>query len=306
MKILVSGSSGLVGTALLPALERAGHEPIRLVRREPGAGEAAVRWDPPNRQIDAASLEGLNGAIHLAGEGIAERRWTDAQKDRILRSRVEGTTLLSRSLAQLQAPPLVMVSGSAIGAYGDRGDERLTESSPPGAGFVADVVTRWEQATEAAAEAGIRVAHARTGVVLSARGGALAEQLPFFRLGLGGRIGSGRQWISWISIDDEVDALVWLLENDVKGAVNLTAPNPVTNREFTKTLGAVLGRPTVLPIPKPILWARLGRELTQALLYASQRVEPDVLTSHGFSFRHADLETALRSVLDRPSRKEAP
>jgi uncharacterized protein (TIGR01777 family) len=304
MLILVTGSSGLVGTAVVDALTAAGHESIVLVRRAPHASEAAVQWDPAAGTIDATGLEGVEGVVHLAGEGIAERRWTDAQKSRILRSRTDGTTLLATTLAGLSTPPSVLVSGSAIGAYGDRGDERLTETSTRGDDFLADVVRQWESATAPAIEAGIRVVHARSGIVLSAAGGALAEQLPFFRLGIGGRVGSGRQWMSWISIMDEARALVWLLDHDVGGPVNLVAPGAVTNREFTTTLGSVLRRPTLLPIPKPILWARLGRELTAALLYASARVDPKVLTDAGFTFTHADLEPALRCILDRPIRKD--
>lgn len=306
MKILVTGASGLIGTALVAELESAGHEPIRLVRRDPLPGEAEVRWDPAAGEIDAPSLEGLDGVVHLAGEGIAERRWTEKQKQRILDSRVQGTSLLSGALASLDRPPAVLVSGSAIGAYGDRGDEVLTEDATRGDDFLSDVVRQWEAATAAASAAGLRVAHARTGIVLSAEGGALAAQLPFFRLGLGGRIGSGRQWMSWISITDQVAALLWLLEHDLSGPVNLTAPVPVTNRVFTETLGSVLRRPTLIPLPKPALWVRLGRELTDALLYSSARVEPAALLASGFAFTHPDLEPALRAVLDRPNPKETP
>jgi uncharacterized protein (TIGR01777 family) len=250
--------------------------------------------------MDDDALDGVDAVVHLAGEGIAERRWSDEQKARILESRVASTTLLADRIAGSAAPPGIFISGSAIGFYGDRGDERLTETSDAGDGFLADVVRSWEESTAAVDASRTRVVHIRTGIVLSGEGGALAPQLPFFKLGLGGRIGSGRQWWSWISIDDMVGALIWLLTNDVHGSVNLTAPNPVTNGEFTKVLGRVLGRPTLIPIPKPALWLRLGRELTQELLYASQRVEPSVLSDHGYQFRHPDLEEALRAALGRP------
>lgn len=261
-----------------------------------------MSWDPAagtldDETVDGISLNNIDAVIHLAGEGIAEKRWSPEQKARILNSRVRGTTLLAERIAATDTPPSVFISGSAIGFYGDRGDEVLSESSSAGRGFLAEVVGAWERAATPAASAATRVAHTRTGIVLSGAGGALAPQLPFFRLGLGGRIGSGRQWWSWISIDDVVGAMIWLLTNEVSGAVNLTAPNAVTNREFTKTLGRVLRRPTLLPIPKPALWLRLGRELTQDLLYASQRVEPSVLTNRGYEFRHPELEGALRSQL---------
>lgn len=300
MRVLVSGSTGLIGEALVTALAAAGHEPVRLVRRTRPDDLPAVRWDPRAGTMDDNALVGIDAVVHLAGEGIAERRWTDQQKARILDSRVAGTTLLAERIAAATTPPSVFLSGSAIGFYGDRADEVLSESSDTGNGFLAEVVRAWEDATSPVTNPPTRVAHIRTGVVLSGDGGALAAQLPFFKLGIGGRIGSGRQWWSWISIDDMVGALVWLLTNDVAGPVNLTAPNPVTNAEFTKVLGRVLNRPTLLPIPKPALWARLGRELTAELLYASQRVEPTVLSDRGYEFRHLHLEDGLRAALRRP------
>ena len=301
MRILVTGSSGLVGSALVAALEADGVEVVRLLRRTPTLGERAVRWQPAEGSIDTEGLEGLDGVVHLAGEGIAERRWSAAQKARIRNSRVDGTTLLARTLARLDQPPPVLVSASAIGFYGDGGEDLLTEHTSGGHDFLADVVRAWEDAARPAAEAGIRVVHPRTGIVLSADGGALGTQLLPFRLGLGGRIGDGRQWMSWISIDDEVGALRWLLERELEGPVNLTSPNPVRNTDYTAALGRVLGRPTFLPTPKAALWVRLGRELTESLLYVSQRVVPTKLTSSGFSFRHPELEPALRAVLDEPA-----
>ena len=301
MRVLVSGSTGLVGSAVAAALPDHGHEPVRLIRHNRPDDLPAVRWDPGTGSIDGNALDGIEAVIHLAGEGIAERRWTPEQKARILDSRVGGTTLLAERIAAASNPPAVFLSGSAIGFYGERGDAELTESSEAGDGFLAEVVGAWERATAVVPRPPTRVVHLRTGIVLSGSGGALAPQLPFFRLGLGGRIGSGRQWWSWISIDDMVGALMWLLDNDVRGPVNLTGPNPVTNATFTKTLGQVLRRPTLIPIPKPALWARLGRELTAELLYTSQRVTPSMLLDHGYEFVHPDLEGALRAVLDRPA-----
>lgn len=299
MRVLVTGSHGLIGTALTERLEAEGHQVTRLVRGEAGPGRVA--WDPAGGTIDSAGLEGHDAVVHLAGEGIGDHRWTDAHKARILDSRRTGTTLLAEALAGLSARPSVLVSGSAVGYYGDRGDEELTEQSGPGSGFLADVVRAWEDSTAAASEAGIRVVHLRTGLVMSAKGGALAETLPIFKAGLGGRLGSGRQWWSWISIDDEVGAIVHALTNSpVVGPVNLTGPAPVTNAEFTKTLGRVLGRPAALVVPKAALAIRFGREMTEEMLLASQRALPVRLTETGYPFTHRTLEAALRAVLHRP------
>ena len=299
MRLAVTGSTGLIGRALMERLGADGHRTVRLLRSAgaPDPGGTAVHWDPAADQIDGQALEGLDAVVHLAGEPIAARRWSPAQKRRIADSRTRGTALLAGALARLDAPPSVLVSASAIGYYGDRGDERLDESSSGGRDFLADVCRDWEAAAGPARDAGIRVAHPRTGVVLSRSGGALAEMLPFFRLGLGGRIGSGRQWVSWITLHDEVEALVWLLTSDVEGPVNLTAPEPVTNRELTAALGRALRRPTLMPTPKPALWARAGRELTEALLYSSARVEPALLLRRGFRFAHPEIATGLEAVL---------
>ncbi len=299
MQVAVTGASGLIGTVLCTALRTAGHDVIRVARGDASAADT-IGWDPVAGTIDAGGLEGIDGVVHLAGEGIAAKRWTDEQKRVILESRTEGTSLLATTLAGLDRPPKVLVSGSAIGIYGDRGDERLSETSAPGTGFLADVCIQWEAATTRAVEAGIRVALARTGLVLSTDGGALQRMVPLFRLGLGGRLGSGRQWWSWISIDDEVGALMWLLENEVSGAVNLTAPSPATNARFTDTLGTVLGRPTWLPVPRFGPKLVLGPELADELLFTSARVEPQVLLDAGYRYRHPDLEPALRAVLGRP------
>jgi uncharacterized protein (TIGR01777 family) len=301
MRIAVTGSSGLIGTALCAHLAGDGHEVVRLVRSDGKPG--TVRWDIDAGTIDAAGLEGLDGVVHLAGEGIASGRFTDEHKRQVLESRSKGTGLLARTLAGLDAPPPVLLSGSAIGYYGDRGDEVLTETSAPGDGFLPEVCTAWEAATAPAEEAGIRVVHLRTGVVLSPDGGALGKQLLPFKLGLGGKAGKGDQWFPWITLTDEVRAIRFLLDADVRGPVDLTAPNPVTNVEFVRTLGAVLGRPTIIPIPGFVrkLPAGVG-PLVDNLLFASLRVLPGVLTDAGFAWRHETLEPALRDLLSRPSR----
>ena len=303
MRVAVTGSTGLIGRSVVERLEAAGHQVVPVVRGgstrsggEPGRSPS-VRWDPQTGEIDSAALEGLDGVVHLAGEPIAARRWSSDQKQRIADSRVRGTSVLAEALARLAAPPGVLVSASAIGYYGSRGDETLDESSSGGRDFLADVCQDWEAAADPARSAGIRVVHPRTGVVLSRTGGALAEMLPFFRLGIGGRIGDGSQWVSWITLHDEVEALLWLLTADVEGPVNLVAPEPVTNRQLTAALGRALRRPTLLPTPKPALWAKLGRELSEALLYSSARVTPAVLQDNGFAFQHPDIATGLAAVL---------
>lgn len=300
MRIAVTGSSGLIGSALCASLAGDGHDVVRVVRS--GAGADTVRWDIDAGTIEAAGLESLDAVVHLAGEGIAAGRWTDEHKRRVLESRSKGTALLSRTLAGLDAPPPVLLSGSAIGYYGDRGDEELTETSPPGTGFLPEVCTAWEAATEPAEAAGIRVVHLRTGVVLSPDGGALGKQLLPFKLGLGGKAGRGDQWLPWITLDDHVRAMRFLIESDVRGPADLTAPNPVTNVEFARTLGAVLGRPTILPIPGFVKKLPLGiGPLADNLLFASQRVLPAVLQAAGFTWNHEHLEDALRALLAKPA-----
>lgn len=299
MDIAITGSTGLIGEALRASLVADGHRVVRVVRRT-ATGADEITWDPAGGHLDPSDLVGLDAVVHLAGEGIAEKRWTDAQKDRILTSRTAGTGLVARALADAGADgPKVLVSGSAIGWYGDRGDEVLTEDSAPGTGFLADVCRRWEAAADPARDAGVRVAHARTGIVLDPDGGVLAKQLPLFRLGLGGRIGSGRQYMSWIAIEDEVAALRFLLEHDVEGAVNLTAPSPVTNREFTEALGGALHRPAVVPVPGFGPKVLFGGELVDELLLASQRVQPARLVDAGFTFAQPELRPALDALLAR-------
>lgn len=297
MDIAVTGSTGLIGRELVDALRDAGHKVLPVVR--PGSANAVgetIRWSPTEGQIEASAFEGLDAVVHLAGEPIGDKRWTDAQKRRILTSRVEGTTLLSETLAGLRKPPGLLLSGSAIGYYGDTGDRETDETGPAGDDFPASVCIQWEASTEAAGSAGITVTHVRTGVVLSTRGGALAKQLTPFKLGLGGKVGSGRQYLSWIHIDDEVSALVHLLGARIEGPVNLTAPTPVSNARFTKTLGSVLHRPTtVIPMAGPRLL--FGRELADSLLLTSQRVVPKALEDSGFEFTHPDLQGALEDLV---------
>jgi uncharacterized protein (TIGR01777 family) len=295
MDIAITGSSGLIGTALARALEARGDRVVRVVRRAAGANE--VQWDIDAGTIDAAGLEGIDGVVHLAGEGIGEKKWTPEQKRKVKESRTKGTALLCNALAGLADKPSVLVSGSAIGYYGNRGDEVLLESSMPGNDFLSEVVTAWEDAADPAREAGIRVAHIRTGIVLSTEGGALKEQLPFFKLGIGGRFGDGSQYWSWVSITDQVNAILHILDTDISGPVNVTAPNPTTNAEFTTTLGQALRRPTLLPTPRFAVNLRLGAELAEALLFTSARVLPDVLQKSGFTFTHETLSEALEDIL---------
>ena len=297
MRVLISGSTGLIGTSLVAALKSTAHTPVRLLRSQNPDDTESVLWNPASGEFPDEALENIDAVVHLAGASIAERRWSDDQKARILDSRTTTTALLADAIAASENPPEVFLSGSAIGFYGDRGDEELNEISSGGDGFLANVVRAWEQAASPARDS-TRLAYLRTGVVLSADGGALEAQLPFFRLGIGGRIGNGRQWLSWISIQDMVYAIIWLLENEVSGPVNMTAPNPVTNAEFTKTLGQVLRRPTILPTPKFMMWAALGRELTEQLLYAGQKVEPSALLTSGYKFRQPKLAQALQSILN--------
>ncbi len=299
MKVLLSGSSGLVGSALVPFLTGGGHEVVRLVRSEPGRETSEVRWDPEAGEINKAGLEGVDAAVHLAGESIAAGRWTAARKARILESRVKGTQLLAESLAGLEAPPKALVSASAVGYYGDRGEEALTEDSGSGSAFLSEVCRQWEAATEPAARAGIRVVNLRFGVILASAGGALPRLLTPFRLGVGGRLGSGKQFMSWIALDDVVGAILHALTTEtIQGPVNAVAPQSVTNREFTKTLGRILGRPTLFPMPACAARLAFG-EMADELLLASQRVEPAKLLASGYRFRFPDLESALRHLLGR-------
>ncbi|MBV8985179.1 MAG: TIGR01777 family oxidoreductase [Acidimicrobiia bacterium] len=300
MKVVVTGSSGLIGSALVEALQARGDTVTTLVRRAPKTGEA--RWDPDGGQIDRDALEGQDAVVHLAGVGIGDHRWTDEHKRAVLDSRVKGTRLLSTALADLSDKPKVMASASAMGYYGLRGDEVLTEDSPPGTGFLAEICAQWEAATKPAEDAGVRVAHLRSGLVLSTEGGAFKPMLLPFKLGLGGRIGDGRQWWSWITIDDEVGAILHALDNDtLSGAIDVTAPNPVTNEQFTRTLNHVLRRPTLLPTPTFALKAMFGSEAVNEMFLGGQRVLPAKLQASGYTFRHPELEGALRHLLHKGS-----
>ncbi|MDG2027338.1 MAG: TIGR01777 family oxidoreductase [Acidimicrobiales bacterium] len=300
MRVLVSGSTGLIGSAVIPALVAANHEPIRLVRKRVPDDVPVRFWDPSEHSIADDALDGIDAIIHLAGAGIADRRWTERQKARIYDSRVVGTNLLADAIARSDSPPAVFLSGSAIGAYGDRGDEVLTEESRPGSGFLADLVNAWEAAA-VVEDPPTRTVTFRTGIVLSSDGGVLGKLLPIFRMGAGGPMGRGRHWMSWISIDDMVGALLWLLDDsEMRGPVNMAAPSPATNLDLSKTLARVLRRPAVMAVPPMALWAVLGRELTREMLFASQRILPERLLEDGFEFGQPDLELALREILDRP------
>jgi len=299
MKILIGGSHGLVGTALIKSLETDGHEIFRLVRRAP-TSKTEVEWSPDRYSIALARIEGFDAVVNLAGESIAEGRWTDDKKRRIRESRVKGTKLLGDALANLTVSPKTFVCASAIGYYGNPGDELLTETSAPGDDFLAKVCAEWEGATALATEKGIRVVNARFGVILDTNGGALKKMLPPFRMGVGGKIGSGKQWMSWIALADVVGGIQFALANDsIKGPVNLVAPSPVTNAEFTKTLGKVLSRPTIFPMSAFAIKLLFG-EMGEALLLGVQRVAPERLVAEGYEFRYPQLEQALAHILGKP------
>ncbi len=296
MRVAITGSSGLIGTALRQRLEADGHVVVAVRRGAPRAGEIA--WDPEAGRLDPADLAGLDAIVHLAGEGIGDRRWTPEHKRRVVDSRIKGTKLLSEALAACDERPAVLLSGSAVGYYGqDRGDEAVTESSGPGADFLAQLCVDWEAATAPAAAAGIRVAHLRTGIVLDRTGGVLPRMVLPIRLGVGGKLGRGDQWISWITLADHVAATRFLLDHDVHGPVNLTAPEPVTNAQLTKAIGRRLHRPTFLAVPAFALRLAFGAERADNLLFASQRALPEVLQDRGFTFEHPLVDPALEAVL---------
>lgn len=295
MQVLISGASGMVGKILQSVLVQEDRQVRRLTRHKEEGDD--IPWDPAAGKLDASALEGVDAVVHLAGENISSHRWTAAQKARIRDSRVRGTQLVSEAIARLERKPQVLVCASAIGYYGDRGDEILDETSPPGSGFLPDVCRAWEAATAPAAQAGIRVVNLRFGVILSPTGGALAKMLPPFRIGAGGRLGSGRQYMSWITLDDVVDVISYVLTTEkVAGPVNVVSPTPVTNAEFTQTLGRVLGRPTIFPVPAFAARLAFG-EMADALLLASTRVMPRALEAAGYEFHFAGLEHALRHLL---------
>jgi hypothetical protein len=295
--VAITGASGLIGSALSNSLQADGHRVLRFQRGGVTSGDA-IGWDPDAGRIDAPALEGIDAIVHLAGEGIAEHKWSDEQKRRIKESRTRGTAVLAAAVASRERKPRVFVSGSAVGYYGDRGDELLTEQSAPGSDFLAGVCVAWEAETAPAAEAGVRTVLTRTGIVLDAHGGALKNMLLPFKLGVGGKQGSGQQWMSWITLADEVGAIRHAIDNEaVRGPVNLVAPNPVTNAEFASTLGQVLHRPTFLPTPMLPLKIRFGAELVNALLLAGQRAQPAQLLATGYEFTFSSLDDALRAVV---------
>lgn len=293
MKVVVGGASGLIGSALVPSLRDRGHDVVRLVRREPSAADE-IRWDPAAGELDRSALQGVDAIVNLSGEYMGQR-WTDTRKREILDSRVRSTELLATAAAGLDPTPALVVA-SAVGYYGNRGDEILTEESSAGTGFLTDVVVAWESAADPAREAGGRVAHLRQGIVLSRQGGALKQMLLPFKLGVGGRVGSGRQWWSWVGLDDVVAAYVHVLESDLEGALNVTAPDPVTNEAFTKALGHALRRPTLLPAPGFGIRALFG-EMGDAMLLQGQRVLPARLLDSGLAFEAPTIDVGLERAL---------
>ena len=296
MNVLVTGSSGFIGSALSARLQAEGHRVVRLVRREPASGSGEARWDPESGYIDAAALEGIDGVIHLAGENIVNRRWNDAQKARIRNSRTQGTALLANALAQTNPPPHCFVSASAVGYYGDRGPEPLGEDEPPGTDFIAQATAEWEAAAQPAADAGMRVTNMRLGMTLDPVGGPLKRIVRPFRLGLGSRLGSGRQHMSWLSLEDAVRSFVHTLTTDtLSGPVNVAAPQPITNAEFTRALATALGRPAFLAAPRLALRVALG-EMADVLLFGAN-ISPARLVESGFTFRHTEIEATLREML---------
>lgn len=294
-RVAITGASGLIGSALSAFLSARGDDVLHLVRREPRT-PCEIGWDPASRKLDPGELSGVTAVVHLAGAGVGDHRWTSAYKQVILDSRINGTATIATALADLEEP-IALISGSAIGAYGDRGDEVLTEDSEMGTGFLADVVRAWEAAAAPAKEAGLRVAHARTGLVLTPDGGAMQRVLPLARFGLAGPLGSGRQYWSWITLQDELRALAHLIDHDLAGPVNLVSTQPVRQAEVMKALGAQLGRPAVLPAPALALKAALGEFASDVL--ASARILPSVLTASGFVFEHDTIQSAMRWLVEQ-------
>jgi uncharacterized protein (TIGR01777 family) len=295
MRVVVTGASGLIGSTLVANLRATGHDVVRLVRRAPRSRDER-RWDPDGQAVDPGALDGADAVVHLAGAGIGDRRWSDDYKRLVRDSRVDGTTAIARAVAAADRPP-VLLSGSAVGWYGATGEEVTDETGSPGRGFLADVVRQWEAATQPAVDAGARVVLLRSGVVLSEQGGALRKVLPLFRLGLGGRLGSGRQWMSWIALPDHIAAMRFLLDrDDLSGPVNLTAPEPVRNRDYTKAIGRAVHRPALAIAPAPALRAALGGFADEGVL-VSQRIVPSRLEQAGFTFAYDDVDAALSALL---------
>lgn len=297
MRIAVAGASGLIGTALVSHLRASGHEVVRMVRNQQARAEDARYWNPATGDIDDDAFDDIDGVVNLAGAGIGDRRWSERRKRELRISRVDATELVVEAMGAATAPPAVLVAGSAVGFYGTRGDEVLDERSGPGTGFLADLTADWEAAAADAQNAGIRVAMARTGLVVAEDAPFLTRMLPLFKLGLGGPLGNGRQWWPWVALEDEVRALAFLLESDIAGPVNLCAPNPATNKEFTRALASVLRRPAVLAVPRFGPRVLLGRELADELLFSSTRAHPAVLADAGFEFRYPNLSPTLMELL---------
>ena len=294
MIVAITGATGTIGSAVGTHLREMGHEVICISRNR---DHADVFWNPSEGLIESQGLDGIDAIIHLAGESIGNRRWSKRQKTEIYSSRIKGTELLSKTLSELDSPPAIFLSGSATGFYGDCGSNQIDEQSPKGSGFLADVAADWETATTSAEEAGIKVTHLRTGIVLDPQSGMLKKILPIFKLGLGGKLGDGSQYWSWITLEDEARLIGWLLSADIQGPVNLTAPEPVSNAQFTKALGSALGKPTAVAVPKfgPMLLA--GRELAQELIFTSTRALPSVPIDGGFQFKHPSIDIALNEIL---------
>ena len=304
MKVAVTGASGFIGSATVRTLRADGHDVVRLVRRTPEATDE-VRWDPASRTVDLDGLRGVDAIVHLAGAGVGDKRWTPAYKEEIRRSRVDGTAAIAAACVALDPAPRVLLSGSATGFYGDTGETAVDETAPGGTGFLGDVVREWEAAAAPAIGAGVRVAHLRTGIVLSGRGGTLGgtvrplgipvRLLTLFRSGLAGPLGSGRQWVSWISLDDELAAIRFLLDTELAGPVNLTSPQPIRNKDWVSAIGRSVNRPAALPVPGFALKVALG-EFSHDVL-GSQRVLPRRLEEAGFDFAHTDIDSALAAVI---------
>lgn len=299
MRIAITGSTGLIGSALTRSLFADGHKVVRLVRREPAAPNE-VRWDPERQYVDTKGLIGSDAVVHLAGAGVGDHRWTAAYKKRIRDSRVLGTAAIAEAVATLDTPPQVLVCGTAVGFYGDTGDRAVDETAPPGDGFLADVCQEWEDAADPAREAGVRTAFARTGLVVAREGGAWGRLFPLFKAGLGGRLGNGRQFWSFIALHDEIAALRYIVDTpELSGPVNLTAPEPLTNSQVTAAMGRVLRRPTVFAVPAPVIRAVLGEFAHDVV--GSQRVIPRKLLDSGFAFAFPEIDTAIRAALAPPN-----
>lgn len=299
MKILIAGSSGFIGSELLSCLRGRGHEVVRIVRSESQMTSDAILWDPQHHELTPKDFEGFDVLINLAGENVSEGRWTEEKKRKIKDSRLLGTRILCEMVTRLQSPPRLLISASAIGYYGSRGDQFLTEKSPPGKGFLAEVCKKWEAVTEPATIRGIQVVQLRIGVVLSPKGGALKKMLMPFKLGLGGVIGSGNQWVSWISMDDLMGVFLHIIgHSEIHGPVNAVAPNPVTNRKLTEEIGAILRRPTIFPVPEFLVRMMFG-EMGEELLLSSTRVVPEVLNNTGYTFLYPELKDALAYMIEK-------